>query len=136
MGHTAKFGIKLSTSSGIEPKKNVWSIISLLVLEIWKSFEYLKSYYNFPGAQVKSNELKFYRLLSLRGRWDDLHLPWGHRAATLPPPAVVWGPITCAALPSAVYTGPDCPVQSCVVLLTQHIHSHTCPLLSGPPAWR
>ena len=42
----------------------------------------------------------------------------------------------CAAVPSAVYTGPDCPVQRGGVLLTQHIHSHTCSWLSGPPALR
>ena len=54
MGHTAKFGMELSTSSGIEPR-SVWTITSLLVLEIWKSVEYLQCYYNFPGAPIKSN---------------------------------------------------------------------------------
>ena len=41
--HTANFAYGWLNSSGIVPN-NVWSVMSLLVLEIWKSVEYWLSY--------------------------------------------------------------------------------------------
>ena len=59
MGHTATFSIKLSTPSGIVQKKNVWSVMTLFFFEIWKVVEYLRSYKDFPRAQVITSGLDY-----------------------------------------------------------------------------
>ena len=56
MGHTANFAVERSKASWIVLKNGAGST-SLLVLEIWKSSEQLKSYYDFARAQVNVNGL-------------------------------------------------------------------------------